>query len=148
MYASFMSFIRLLYGSQLISPWYKKNMAVCVTQTHSKEEMYVGEAHGHIYWKVFCLEKLAWWGLVAPQVGSTSAWESEELVRRGEAGSVKNNQWCKVTKYIYLSTVLKYSFELFVLYLSISNFQYFYFYSTTSWIQILYFYSTTIIWKL
>ena len=57
-------------------------------------------------------------------------------------------QWCKVTKYIYLSTVLKYSFEEFVLYLSISNFQYFYFYSTTSQRQILYFYSTTIIWKL
>ena len=46
-------------------------------------------------------------------------------------------QWCKVTKYIYLSTVLKYSFEVFVLYLSISNFQSFYFYSTTSGIQIL-----------
>ena len=53
------------------------------------------------------------------------------------------NQWCKVTKCIYLSTVLKYNFEVFVLYLTISNFQYFYFYSTTSRIQILYFYSTS-----
>ena len=30
-------------------------------------------------------------------------------------------QWYKVTKYIYLGTVLEYSFEEFVLYLSISN---------------------------
>ena len=54
-------------------------------------------------------------------------------------------QWCNVTKYIYLSTVLKYNFEVFVLYLTISNVQYFYFYFTTSQIQILYFYSTTFI---
>ena len=51
-------------------------------------------------------------------------------------------QWCKATKYIYLSTVLKYSFEVFVLYLGNFKFQYFYFYSTTSRIQILCFYST------
>ena len=54
-------------------------------------------------------------------------------------------QWCKVTKYIYLSTVLKYIFEEFVLYLSISKFQYLYFYSITSQREILYFYSTTFI---
>ena len=34
---------------------------------------------------------------------------------------VTAGQWCKVTKYIYLSTVLKHNFELFVIYLSISN---------------------------
>ncbi len=33
---------------------------------------------------------------------------------------VMYNQWCKVTKYIYLSTVLKYDFEVLVLYLSVS----------------------------
>ena len=30
-------------------------------------------------------------------------------------------QWCKVTKYIYSSTVLKYNFEVLILYWSISN---------------------------
>ncbi len=34
-------------------------------------------------------------------------------------------QWWKITKYIYLSTVLKYSFEVLVLYLSVSIFCYF-----------------------
>ena len=48
-------------------------------------------------------------------------------------------QWCKVTRYIYLSTVLKYMFEEFVLYLSISKFQYLYFYSTTFQREILLF---------
>ena len=43
--------------------------------------------------------------------------------------------------------MLKYNFEVSVLYLSFSNFQYFYFYSTASRIQILYFYSTTFIWN-
>ena len=37
-------------------------------------------------------------------------------------------QWCKVTKYMYLSTVLKYTFELSVLYLSNYHFRYFHFY--------------------
>ena len=45
---------------------------------------------------------------------------------------VSRDQWCKVTKYIYSSTVLKYNVDIFLLYMSISNFQYFYFYSTTS----------------
>ena len=39
-------------------------------------------------------------------------------------------QWCKVPKYIYSSTVLKYDFEVLVLYWSISNCLYLYLYST------------------
>ena len=39
----------------------------------------------------------------------------------------------------------KYTFEVFVLYLSVSDFQYFYFYSATSQRKILYFYSSAII---
>ncbi len=35
------------------------------------------------------------------------------------------NQWWEVTKYIYSSAVLNYSFEVLVLYLSISLFCYF-----------------------
>ena len=36
-----------------------------------------------------------------------------------------NGQWCKVTKYIYSSTVLKHNFEVLVLYQRISILSYF-----------------------
>ena len=47
----------------------------------------------------------------------------------------EDRQWCNVTKN---------NFEVFVLYLTISNVQYFYFYFTSR-IQISYFYATTFI---
>ena len=50
-----------------------------------------------------------------------------------------------IDKLIYFSTVFKYNFEVFVLYLTIYKVQYVYFYFATSRIQILYFYSTAFV---
>ena len=61
---------------------------------------------------------------------------------------LERKHWCKITNYLYSSTVLQCFLGFFYITgASISHIQYFYFCATTSQRQILCFYSTTVICK-
>ena len=72
------------------------------------------------FWRCVAAEFLATLLFVLLSLGATLTWGKNPLTLTLTWGK---NHWWKVTKYIYLSTVLFYNFKLFVLYLSVSNFQ-------------------------